>query len=606
MDNNNIKKIPSRDEIPAEHKWDLTPLFVSDSDWEQMYLKIEKALSEYTQYEGKLAESFDIFLQVIEFDLHIARNIDRLYTYAHLKSDEDTTNQNAQAMLQKAHSIAQRAAEASSYIVPEIQSLPDAVISNYLSNPKISQYLFYIEKILRYKEHTLSREIERLLAMAHEVVIAPVEFFRKLDNADMRFGTITDEEGNTVELSHGNFITFLMNYNRDIRKKAFHTYYEAYNNHKYSIAQSLASSVKKDVFFARVRKFKSCLHQALFPDNIPDTVYHNLIETVTSNLTPLFKYLQYRKEALQLDELHFYDTYVPLVEDVPFNMEYEQACDICAQALQILGDDYVSILHKGLLGGWVDRYENRGKISGAYSSGCYDSPPYILLNYEANTINSLYTLIHESGHSMHSYYSRTNQPYVYHEYTIFVAEVASTLNEILLSHYLLELYRDNPRMQAYILNREIDEIRGTLFRQTMFAEFELITHTMAENNQPLTFQSLTENYANLLKKYFGNTIVIDEDLHLEYLRIPHFYSAFYVYKYATGIAAALSLAQQIINDPTTSQRYVNFLSLGGSKFPLDELKIAGVDMESPKPIVDALNYFDNLVDRFIAIHKSLN
>ncbi|MEM4213290.1 MAG: oligoendopeptidase F, partial [Thermoplasmatales archaeon] len=508
MHNNNIKKIPSRDEIPAEHKWDLTPLFVSDSDWEQLYLNIEKSLSEYKQYEGKLAESFDIFLQVIEFDLHIARNIDRLYTYAHLKSDEDTTNQNAQGMLQKAHSIAQRAAEASSYIVPEIQSLPDAVISNYLSNPKISQYIFYIEKILRYKEHTLSKEIEEILAMAHEVVIAPVEFFRKLDNADMRFGTITDEEGNVVELSHGNFITFLMNYNRDIRKNAFHTYYQAYNNHKYSIAQSLASSVKKDVFFARVRKFKSCLHQALFPDNIPDSVYHNLIETVASNLKPLFKYLQYRKEALKLDELHFYDTYVPLVGNVPFNMEYEKACDVCAQALQILGDDYVSILHKGLLGGWVDRYENRGKVSGAYSSGCYDSPPYILLNYDANTINSLYTLIHEAGHSMHSYYSRKNQPYVYHEYTIFVAEVASTLNEILLSHYLLELYHDNPRMQAYILNREIDEIRGTLFRQTMFAEFELITHTMAENNQPLTFQSLTESYANLLKKYFGNTIVI--------------------------------------------------------------------------------------------------
>ncbi len=606
MHNNNIKKIPSRDEIPSEYKWDLTPLFVSDNDWEQLYTNIEESLFEYAQYEGKLAESFDIFLRAIEFDLHIARNIDRLYTYAHLKSDEDTTNQNAQAMLQKAHSIAQRAAEASSYMVPEIQSLPDAVISNYLSNPKLSEYIFYIEKILRYKEHTLSKEIEEVLAMAHEVVIAPVEFFRKLDNADMRFGTITDEEGNTVELSHGNFITFLMKYNRTIRKNAFHTYYEAYNNHKYSIAQSLASSIKKDVFLARARKFKSCLHQALFPDNIPDSVYYNLIETVTSNLTPLFKYLQYRKEALQLDQLHFYDTYVPLVEDVPFNMEYDKACDVCAQALHILGDEYVSVLHKGLLGGWVDRYENRGKVSGAYSSGCYDSPPYILLNYDANTINSLYTLIHESGHSMHSYYSRTSQPYVYHEYTIFVAEVASTLNEILLSHYLLELYNDNPRMQAYILNREIDDIRGTLFRQTMFAEFELITHTMAENNQPLTFQSLTENYANLLKKYFGNTIVIDQELHLEYLRIPHFYSAFYVYKYATGIAAALSLAQQIIHDSTTSKHYLNFLSLGGSKFPLEQLQIAGVDMESPTPIIDALNYFDNLVDRFIAIHKSLD
>ncbi|MEJ5363349.1 MAG: oligoendopeptidase F [Spirochaetota bacterium] len=602
----NAKVIPARNEIPAEHKWDLTPLFVSDSNWEELYSKIEKLVPEYKKYEGKLAESFDVFLQAIEFDLSIARDIDRLFTYAHLKSDEDTTNQNAQAMLQKAHSLAQRAGEASSFLAPEIQSLPEAVISNYLKNNKISPYVFYIEKILRYREHTLSKEIEEILAMAHEVVIAPMEFFRKLDNADMRFGTITDEQGNTIELSHGNFITFLMNYSQGVRKNAFHTYYQAYDNHKYSIAQSLASSVKKDVFFSRVRKFKSCLHQALFPDNIPSTVYHTLIETVSGNLQPLFKYLSYRKEALGLPELHFYDTYVPLVSDIPFSMEYEKACDVCAQALHILGDEYVSTLHKGLLGGWVDRYENRGKVSGAYSSGCYDSPPYILLNYDANTINSLYTLIHESGHSMHSYYSRKNQPYVYHEYTIFVAEVASTLNEILLSHYLLQQYSDNPRMQAYILNREIDEIRGTLFRQTMFAEFELLVHTMAENNKPLTFQTMTETYADLLHKYFGNTIVVDSQLHLEYLRIPHFYSAFYVYKYATGIAAALSLAKQIINDPTASQRYLQFLSLGGSKFPLDELRIAGVDMESPQPVIDALQYFDSLVDRFIAVYKKIH
>ncbi len=602
----NAKEIPARNETPVEHTWDLTPLFVSDSNWEELFAAIEKKLSRYKTFEGRLSESFDIFLQAIEFDLSISRDMDRLYTYAHLKSDEDTQNQNSQAMMQKALLLAQHAAEASSFLLPEMQSLPDAVTSNYLSNPGLSQYYFYLEKILRYKDHTLSKEIEKILAMAQDLAIAPVEFFRKLDNADMRFGSIIDENGNTVELSHGNFITFLMSYSQDIRKNAFQTYYQAYDNHKYSIAQSLASSVKKDVFFSRVRKFKSCLHQALFPDNIPDTVYHTLIETVSGNLLPLFKYLSYRKDALGLPKLHFYDTYVPLVADVPFSMEYEEACEVCAQALHILGDEYVSTLHTGLLGGWVDRYENRGKVSGAYSSGCYDSPPYILLNYDANTINSLYTLIHESGHSMHSYYSRKNQPYVYHEYTIFVAEVASTLNEILLSHYLLQKYSDNPRMQAYILNREIDEIRGTLFRQTMFAEFELLLHSMAEDNKPLTFQTMTETYVNLLHKYFGDTIVIDNQLHLEYLRIPHFYSAFYVYKYATGIAAALSLARQIINDPAASQRYLQFLSSGGSKFPLEELRIAGVDMESPQPVIDALQYFDSLVDRFIAVHKKIH
>ncbi len=601
---NTVKKIPYRDEIPDNDKWDVTPLFASAEEWEKLYAEIENSIHEYNNFEGKLHQSFSIFLQAIEFDLSISRSIDRLFTYAHLKGDEDTTNQDAQAILQKAHSLYQRVSEASSFLVPEIQSIPDPIMSNYLSNHKLMPYVFFIEKILRYKEHTLSKEIEEMLAMAHEIAIAPAEFFKKLDNADMRFGTIEDEQGNTIELSHGNFITFLMSYNRDIRKNAFHTYYDVYASHKFSISQSLASSVKKDVFFSRVRRFKSCLHQALFPDNIPETVYHTLIDSVGKNLNPLFHYLHYRKEALGLDELHFYDTYVPLIPDVPFTMEYQEAVETCIEALTVLGDDYTSVLHDGLLSGWVDRYENRGKISGAYSSGCYDSPPYILLNYD-NTINSLYTLIHESGHSMHSYFSRKYQPYVYHEYTIFVAEVASTLNEMLLSHYLLNKYQDNPLMQAYILNREIDEIRGTLFRQTMFAEFEFIIHTMAENNQPLTYQALTETYAALLQKYFASTIVIDPELHNEYLRIPHFYSAFYVYKYATGIAAALSLAQMILSSDDGAKKYMQFLGLGGSMFPLEELKIAGVDMESPDVIVNALHYFDNLVNTFIQVHKSL-
>jgi oligoendopeptidase F len=601
---NTVKKIPYRDEIPDNDKWDVTPLFASMEEWGKLYAEIENSIHEYNNFEGKLHQSFSIFLQAIEFDLSISRSLDRLFTYAHLKSDEDTTNQDAQAILQKAHSLYQRVSEASSFLVPEIQSIPDPIMSNYLSNHKLMPYVFFIEKILRYKEHTLSKEIEEMLAMAHEIAIAPAEFFKKLDNADMRFGTIEDEQGNTIELSHGNFITFLMSYNRDIRKNAFHTYYNVYASHKFSISQSLASSVKKDVFYSRVRRFKSCLHQALFPDNIPETVYHTLIDSVGKNLNPLFHYLHYRKEALGLDELHFYDTYVPLIPDVPFTMEYQEAVETCIEALTVLGDDYTSVLYDGLLSGWVDRYENRGKISGAYSSGCYDSPPYILLNYD-NTINSLYTLIHESGHSMHSYFSRKYQPYVYHEYTIFVAEVASTLNEMLLSHYLLYKYQDNPLMQAYILNREIDEIRGTLFRQTMFAEFEFIIHTMAENNQPLTYQALTEAYAALLQKYFASTIVIDPELHNEYLRIPHFYSAFYVYKYATGIAAALSLAQMILSSDDGAKKYMQFLGLGGSMFPLEELKIAGVDMESPDVIVNALHYFDNLVNTFIQVHKSL-
>jgi oligoendopeptidase F len=409
-----------------------------------------------------------------------------------------------------------------------------------------------------------------------------------------------------LELSHGNFTTFLINPRHDIRKKVFFQYYQAYQDHKHTLAATLAHSIKKDFFYSRARNFESCRVSALFNDNIPEAVYDNLIATVKANLAPLFKYLGFRQSVLGLEELHFYDTYVPIIADVHFHMPYDEAVGVCVRAVQPLGDEYARILKDGLLSGWVDRYENRGKRSGAYSSGCYDSPPYILLNYEENNINSLYTLIHEAGHSMHSYFSKKNQPYVDHEYTIFVAEVASTFNEDLLSRYLLAYYKDDPKMQAYILNREIDNIRATLFRQTMFAEFEKATHTTVEANEPLTLDGMTEIYHQLLETYFGDTLVIDPELSLECLRIPHFYSAFYVYKYATGISAAIALADKVIHegDPAR-QAYLEFLKLGGSKFPLDELLDAGVDMGSPVPIKLAIAHFGQLVDQLIEVYKSI-
>jgi oligoendopeptidase F len=600
------QNIPSRSETPPGHRWDLTPLFPGDAAWEALFTEVEAGMERYAEYKGKLASSADAFYGAIEFDLALARGAERLYTYAHLVSDEDKTAQAGLSLYGRAMNLYTRLSEASSFMVPEMHDIPDGVMKKYLSDMRAAPYAFYLEKILRTRPHTRSQEVEEVLAMGGEIAQAPGEIFGQLDNADMRFGSVTRADGEAVELSHGNFISFLMDPDPGVRKSAFLTYYAAYDAHRFSIAASLALSMKKDSFFARVRRHASCRAASLFQDGVDESVYDNLIAAVRGNLAPLFDYLDYRKRALGLDELHFYDTYVPIVADIPFSMPYEEAVEICVQSLAPLGAGYTRVLREGLLGGWVDRYENRGKRSGAYSSGCFDSPPYILMNYRDDTINSLYTLIHEAGHSMHSYFARKSQPYQYGDYTIFVAEVASTFNEVLLSNHLLDKYRDNPRMQAYVLNREIDDIRGTLVRQTMFAEFEKNAHALVESHDPLTLDTLRGVYRALLESYFGNALVIDPELEIECLRIPHFYSPFYVYKYATGISAAIALAGRVARGEAGSrERYLRFLSLGGSMFPIDELREAGVDMASPAPVQEALVYFGTLVKRFITVHSSL-
>ena len=599
------KMIAARKEIPDEHKWDLAPLFETGEAWEQLFIQVEKDLTHYETYRGRLKDGVRLFKAAVEFHLDLTRRIERLYTYAHLKSDEDKSNQFYLGLHEKALNVFTRASEMASFMTPEIQSLPDEVVNRYLGDESLGEYKFYLEKILRHKPHTRSASEEQILAMSREVAAAPSQVFGQLDNVDLKFGTVADENGNQIELSHGNFMTFLINPNRDVRKKVFFQYYQAYQDHQYTLAATLAHSIKKDLFYSRARNFENCRISALFGDNVPEAVYDNLIATVKANLQPLFKYLGFRRSVLGIEALHFYDTYVPIISDVQFHMPYEEAVAVCASAVQPLGDDYARILRDGLLSGWVDRYENRGKRSGAYSSGCYDSPPYILLNYEENNINSLYTLIHEAGHSMHSYFSRKHQPYVDHEYTIFVAEVASTFNEDLLSRYLLKLYKEDPKMKAYILNREIDNIRATLFRQTMFAEFEKATHTVVETNEPLTLEVMTAIYRQLLETYFGDTLVLDPELSLECLRIPHFYSAFYVYKYATGVSAAIALADKVVSQGEPArQAYLDFLKLGGSKFPLDELLDAGVDMRSPGPVKSAIDQFSRLADELIEIYTA--
>jgi len=600
------QKIPDRGEIADEHKWDLTALFKSDKSWEQMFAEIEAELASYAQYKGRLKESAALFKEALEYHLGLTRKLERLYTYAHLKSDEDKSNQHYLGFHQRALNLLTRASEAASFITPEIIAIPDDVISRYLADDALLEFKFYLEKILRFKPHTRSESEEQILAMTREIASGPFLVFGQLDNVDLDFGSIRDESGREIELSHGNFSTFLINPSRDIRKKAFFQYYQAYQNHKNTLAAILALSVKKDFFYSRARNFDNCRITALFGDNVPEIVYDNLIQTVRDNLEPLLRYLNFRKNILGLSELHFYDTYVPIVEDIEFRMPYEEAVAVGVRAVAPLGEEYGRILRDGLMGGWVDRYENRGKRSGAYSSGCYDSPPYILLNYEENNINSLYTLIHEAGHSLHSYYSKKNQPYVDHDYTIFVAEVASTFNENFLSRYLLEFYKENPRMRAYILNREIDNLRATLFRQTMFAEFEKTIHNIIEANLPLTLDVITQEYRKLLEIYFQDALILDPELSLECFRIPHFYSGFYVYKYATGVSGAIALAEKVMGEGDSArQAYLNFLKLGGSKFPLDELQEAGVDMRSTEPVKRAIEHFSTLVDQLIEEYHAL-
>lgn len=600
------KMIPERKDIPLEHTWDLTPLFPSPAEWETLYGEVQSGLDRYQSYRGRLHDSAVVLKEAIEFHLAISRQIERLYTYAHLKSDEDKSNQLYLGLHQRAIALLTRASERASYITPEVQSIAEDTMRLFLEDDALCEYRFFLHKILRTKPHTLEQPVERILAMSRELSMAPSQVFGQLDNVDLTFGTITDADGNEIELSHGNFVSFLNSPDRDLRRRAFFQYYRAYDGHKHTLAATLTYSAKKDLFYSRVRNFDSCRAAALFPDDVPETVYDNLIETVRGNLNPLFTYLNLRKRVLGIDELHMYDTYVAIVPEIEFCMPYEEALESCVKALAPLGPAYGQTLRDGLLNGWVDRYENRGKRSGAYSSGCYDSPPYILLNYEDTDINSLYTLIHEAGHSMHSYYARAHQPYVDHEYTIFVAEVASTFNEILLSRYLLRHYRDDPRMKAYILTREIDNLRATLFRQTMFAEFEKFIHAILEADGPLTLEAMLEHYRALLSSYFGDTMVIDEELALECLRIPHFYSAFYVYKYATGVSAAVALADRVVGDgPASRDAYLDFLKLGGSRFPLDQLLQAGVDMRTQQPIRRAIDYFADLVDQLIQVHRQI-
>ncbi|MDA0690681.1 MAG: oligoendopeptidase F [Nitrospinae bacterium] len=590
-------ELVTREEISEDSTWDLSGLYSASEAWQKEFATLEIESQGYAAHQGKLGDSTAALKACLEFDMSMSRTLEKLYTFAHLRNDEDKTHTIHQQNFERVVRLSTQISQARSFIESEIMSIPESRINDFLQDAELEFFKLHLERMLRYRQHTLSEKEEALLASSAEIARAAREGFDMLDNADLKLGVIKNENGDEVTITHGNFQSLLQSYDRRVRREAFATHYSAYEDHQFTYASLLSSSIKKDMFYARTRKFPSVREQALFSENIPVAVYDNLIESVHKNLPALYKYFDLRKRLLNLDELHAYDCSVPLVKDIHWHMSYQDASETITKALQPLGDDYTEMVHKGLMADrWVDRYENKGKRSGAYSSGCYDSNPFILMNYREDNINSLYTLAHEAGHSMHSYYSKKNQPYLYADYTIFVAEVASTFNEALITRYLLgqEINRD---MKIYLLCREIDNFRGTLYRQTMFAEFEYLIYKEAESGQPMTGEAFQNSYTDLLKLYFGENVVLDDCLSLECFRIPHFYFSFYVYKYATGISAAYALADRVFQGGASElNAYLNFLKSGGSKFPIDLLKGAGVDMTSPEPVDTALEKFSGLVD----------
>ena len=590
------KRLPPRSKVKADDRWDLATLYTDDAAWDEAFGKWEKKIGRFAKFRGTLGKSAEDLAKCLKFSVRFDEDEEQLGTYAFLRSAEDTGDSAAQAMMARYMNAASRAAEAGSFIQPELLAIPTNKMKRFLADRRLAPFRLLVERSLRYKPHTLSDSEEKLLAMQGEMSATASQVFRQLNNADLRFGMIEMPDGRQIELSHGSFSTCLHAPERDLRKRAFHQYYEQFDAHKNTLAATLAGSIQRDDYYAKVRNYPSALESALFPDNVPVSVYDNLVDSVSRHLPVVHRYYELRRRQMKLRALHHYDTYAPIVSEVKTRHTWNQAVSTVVAALEPLGDEYCATLDEGLRGRWCDRYENQGKQSGAFSSGSYRSDPFILMNYQPEVLDHVFTLAHEAGHSMHSWYSARSQPFPYYQYKIFVAEVASTFNEQLLSRHLLQRARDD-RYRALLINREIDSIRATVVRQTMFAEFEKITHGMAEANEPLTLDAFRAVYRQLLEKYFGPKFVLDEVLSLECLRIPHFYRAFYVYKYATGMSAAIALAQRVSQGGRRElDGYLGCLCGAGSKFPLALLRGAGVDMEQPEPGEAALAYFARLVD----------
>jgi len=589
------KTLRSREEIPQEYKWNLEDIFASNEAWEKLFRETEKLIGLAAKYQGSLSQSPEIFLECLEWADRLSLYLEDLYAYAKMRRDEDNRVAKYQEMTDRAGMLSVQAGSALSFLVPEILSIPEERLQELRRDQRLKIYDHFLENILRQKAHVLSTAEEKLLAEAGELAQAPGTIFSMANDADLKFGKIRDEQGEEVELTKGNFLKYMESKDRAVRKQAFETLYAAYGKQINSWAAMLSANVKANVFFARARKYPSVLESALDDEKVPVKVYDSLIESVHEALPEFQRYIRLRKEVLGLDELHMYDIYVPLVTEIEQHIPYDEAKAKVREGLQPLGEEYLRVLDEGFASGWVDIYENEGKTSGAYSWGTYSSHPYVLLNHQ-DTLDSLFTLAHEMGHALHSYFSNKNQIHLYAGYKIFVAEVASTLNESLVMRHLIQTASD-PKIKAYLLNHYLEQFRGTVFRQTMFAEFEKEIHAAAERNESLTAEYISRIYRDLNLKYFGTEIVVDAQIDIEWARIPHFYNSFYVYKYATGFSAATALAQQIIEEGEPAvQRYLAFLAGGGSDYPIALLRKAGVDMEKPDPVRQALRVFSELLD----------
>ena len=588
---------PLRSEIDNEFKWAVNDIYSSDNAWEEDYQKLIKQAGEPCEYQFVLTESADNLYNVLKELNDTDYLVERLYVYAYMRYYEDTANSVYQDMSGRAQTAAAKCAEKYAFVEPAILSMDENVLYEYLKDDRLKLYKHMIDDMLSQKEHSLSEKEEVLLAKASQVMSVPNEIFSKFNNADVHFGSIIDESGNKVELTNGTYVKYMQSQQRSVRKEAFECLYKEYKQYINTLAACFYGNVKQAVFKAEARKYESTLHMYLSDSFIPVDVYKNLINTVDDNLNLMHRYVDIRKKALGVDELHFYDIYAPLTSDYTVKVSYENAKETVLDALKILGDDYVSQVKKGYESGWVDVYENDGKRSGAFSWGAYGTHPYIFLNY-TETLNDIFTLIHETGHAMHTYYSNETQPYTYAGYKIFVAEVASTCNEVILIDYLLKHSRSDEE-KKYLYGHYLEQFKGTLFRQTMFAEFEMITHRMAQDGEVLNAESLCGTYKKLNEKYFGKDMVIDEEIAYEWARIPHFYTPFYVYQYATGFSAAVAIATKIINgDKEVLHGYREFLKGGSSMHPIELLSLCKIDMSKPDVIQDALNVFGSLIEDF--------
>ncbi|MEW9674957.1 oligoendopeptidase F [Lentibacillus sp. L22] len=587
------KALPKRNEIPDERKWKLEDIFATDDAWEQELQQLKQDIPKIEDFQGKLAESAQTLYDVLKTQDDLSLRLGKLFTYAHMRYDEDTTNSFYQAINQKAENVLTLASSSMSFIVPEILSIDEATIKKFVDElEELQLYQHTLDEIMRQRPHVLSQKEEALLAEAAEPMDNASQTFSMLNNADLTFPSITNEKGEEVDLTHGRYIGFLESKDRRVREEAFKKMYKTYGDFIHTFASTLTGTVKTNNFNAKVRHYDSARQEALDSANIPEQVYENLVEAVNEKLPLLHRYAALRKKVLGLDELHMYDMYTPLVQDVDMEIPYEKAQQYVLDGLAPLGKEYASILKEGFQSRWIDVEENKGKRSGAYSSGAYGTHPYILLNWQ-DTLNDVFTLAHELGHSVHSYYTRKSQPFRYGNYPIFLAEVASTCNEALLNDYMLNNLEDK-QQKLYLLNHFLEGFRGTVFRQTMFAEFEHDIHVRMQNGEALTADKLTEIYYDLNKKYFGEDVVSDQEIGMEWARIPHFYMDYYVYQYATGYSAATALANQILSgEKGAVERYINkFLKAGSSDYPIEILKHAGVDMTSKQPIMDGLAVFE--------------